>query len=126
VPTPPTILVVDDDPVTLQLLGTALRQQGYRVMTAMDATQGMMTVRRGSPDIVLLDVMLPGGGGVDTLKKLKTNSQTQLIPVIAMSSSDDAALPSKVEALGAVGFLKKPVDLAKLSELLERVKEQSG
>jgi CheY-like chemotaxis protein len=123
VPTPPTVLVVDDDPVTLQLLGTALRQQGYRVMTAMDAAQGMMTVRRGSPDVVLLDVMLPGGGGVDTLKKLKTNAQTQLIPVIAMSSSDDAALPSRVEALGAVGFLKKPVDLALLGELLAKLKE---
>jgi CheY-like chemotaxis protein len=116
-----TVLVVDDDPVTLKMLIGGLRQQGYQVLTAVDAMQAMMAAHRNSPAAILLDIMLPGGGGRDVLRRLKSNTQTQLIPVIAMSSSPDAKLPEQILAAGADEFLPKPVDLARLREALQRV-----
>jgi len=121
VTTPTTILIVDDDAVTLQILGASLKHRGHRVITAMDAMQGLMVARRTPPDAILLDVQLPGGGGLTTLKKLKANSQTQPIPVIGMSSSSDAKLPAQVLALGAEAFLRKPIDPAHLSEALSQL-----
>ncbi len=115
------VLVVDDDPVTLKMLTGGLRQQGYQILTAVDAMQAMMAAHRNSPGAILLDVMLPGGGGRDVLRRLKSNTQTQLIPVIGMSSSPDADLPEQILALGAEEFLPKPVDLARLGEVLQRV-----
>lgn len=124
--TPRTILIVDDDAVTLQILGTSLKHIGYRVVSAMDAMQCLMAARRNEPEAILLDVQLPGGGGIEALKKLKTNSQTQMIPVIAISSSNEAALPARVLALGAESFLHKPIDLALLSETLRGLLDPSS
>ena len=116
-----TILITDDDPVTLQLLGGSLRREGYRVLTALDAMQCLMAAHRGKPDVILLDVMLPGGGGLDALRKLKTNSLTQPIPVVGISASSDAGLSERILGLGAEDFLPKPVDLARLSDVLQRL-----
>ncbi len=121
-----TVLIADDDPVTLQILSASLRHEGYRVVTAMDAMQCLMAAHRTAPDAILLDVLLPGGGGLDALKKLKANTQTQLIPVISISSSQDEKLPKQVVALGAEDFLHKPIDLARLSEVLHRLLDQSS
>lgn len=125
-PTATTILIVDDDPVTLQILSASLRHQGYRVVTAMDAVQGLMAAHRNGPDAILLDVQLPGGGGLEALKKLKTNTRTQPIPVIGISASNDPTLPTRIAALGAEAFLSKPIDLAGLSGALHRLLDQSS
>jgi CheY-like chemotaxis protein len=121
-----TILIVDDDPVTLQILGASLRQHGYRVITAMDATQGLMAARRNTPDAILLDMMLPGGGGRVALRQLKSNSQTQMIPVVAISGSNEPGMSGELTALGAEGFLPKPVDLAQLTTFVHRLLHPSG
>jgi len=68
-----------------------------------------------------MDVMMPAGSGVNALKQIKLSTQTQLIPVIAMSSSSDAGLPAQMIALGAEEFLAKPVDLDRLGSVLRRL-----
>lgn len=83
------ILLADDDKVTLSVLGASLHHEGYRVVTAMDAMQAIREAHRNIPDAIILDVMMPGGSGLDVLKKLKASNETQLIPVIATH----AALP---------------------------------
>ena len=115
------ILLADDDKVTLSVLGASLGREGYRVLTAMDAMQVVMAAHRSGPDAIILDVMMPGGGGLDVLKKLKASSETQLIPVIAISTSRDASLPAQVLASGAEAFLPKPVQFADLRDLLHRL-----
>ena len=115
------ILVADDDKVTLETLGAQLRGAGFQVLTAMDAMQAFMVAQRSAPDAVLLDIQMPGGTGMDTLKRLRSSSKTQGIPVIAMSALKDAGLDKRVVALGALEFFAKPVDFARLRATLERV-----
>ena len=114
----PTILLADDDLVTLRLLTATLNHEGYRVVTAMDAMQAVMVAHRTVPDAILMDVMMPGGSGLQVLKRLKASTETQQIPIIAISSSADPTLPAQTVALGAEAFLQKPVDLVQLNELL--------
>ncbi len=117
------ILLADDDRVTLDTLGAQLRGVGYQVLTAMDAMQAFMVAQRSAPDAVLLDIQMPGGTGLDTLKRLRTSTKTQNVPVIAMSALPGAEPKTRALALGAVEFFAKPVDFARLRESLARLLE---
>ena len=115
------ILVADDDRVTLDTLGAQLRGVGYQVLTAMDAMQAFMVAQRSAPDAVLLDIQMPGGTGLDTLKRLRTSTKTQPIPVVAMSGLKDPEMSKRALALGAVEFFPKPVDFERLRAVLNRL-----
>src|SRR5216117_232661 len=104
------ILLADDDKVTLETIGALLRGVGYQVVTAMDAMQAFMAAQRTNPDVVLLDIQMPGGTGLDTLKRLRTSMKTQAIPVIAMSALPGADPKARALALGALEFFSKPVE----------------
>lgn len=103
------ILVADDDQVYLQLISTRLRAEGFRVTTVVDAMQAFMTAVREPPDAILLDVKMPGGTGLDALRKLKALARTSLIPVIVISGVHTPDLPYTVREMGASAFLAKPV-----------------
>ena len=113
-----TILVADDDKVTQETLGAQLRAQGFQVLTAMDAMQAFMIAQRAVPDVGLLDIQMPGGTGLDTLKRLAKSTKTQSIPVIVISALTDPARRREVLALGARAFFPKPVDFAGLRQSL--------
>jgi len=118
---PLTILIADDDPLTVRIIAASLQKEGYLVVTAMDAMQAVRAARKSTPAAIVMDVMMPAGSGVNALKQIKLSTQTQLIPVIAMSSSSDAGLPAQMIALGAEEFLAKPVDLDRLGSVLRRL-----
>ncbi len=113
------ILVADDDKVTLETLSAQLRGAGFQVVTAMDAMQAFMAAQRSNPDAVLLDIQMPGGTGLDTLKRLQASTKTQAIPVIAISAHPK--LGPQAMALGAVEFLAKPLDFERLRGTLARL-----
>ncbi len=115
------ILVADDDKVTLETLGAQLRGAGFQVITAMDAMQAFMSAQRNGPDAVLLDIQMPGGTGLDTLKRLRSSSKTQNIPVIAMSAMKDPEWGKRALDLGALEFLSKPLDFQRLRDTLSRL-----
>jgi len=115
------ILIADDDRVTLETLGAQLRGAGFQILTAMDAMQAFMVAQRSAPDAVLLDIQMPGGTGLDTLKRLRTSTKTQAIPVIAISGLKDPEMSKRVLALGAAEFLPKPVDFERLRATLNRL-----
>ena len=119
--TPLTILVADDDPLTVRVLAASLQKEGYQVVTAMDAMQAVRAAHKSAPAAIILDVKRPGGSGLHALKQIKSSNKTQLIPVLAMSSSDDSSLPAQMMTLGAEDFFAKPVDLQRLSNVLRRV-----
>ncbi len=119
------ILVVDDDPRNVRLLEGIYRAAGYAVEKASSGSEALMRAEEAPPDLVLLDVMMPGMSGHDVCRRLKANERTRLIPIVlvtALSSTED-----KVEGLdlGADDFVSKPVNrlelLAKTRSLL-RVK----
>lgn len=114
-----TIVVADDDKVIVTLVGAFLRKKGFNVFAAFDAMQAMMGVRN-NPKAVILDVGMPGGTGVDVLRKIKSMNKTSHIPVIILSGSTDPKVAEEAKELGAEEFLSKPVDLAALNAAVRR------
>ena len=115
---PKTVLIADDDAVTVATLSAAVRDLGLNVIVARDTLQTVMAAQRSSPDVILLDIQMPGGTGLEALKRLNNSSRTQGIPVIVVTSSEDKALPDRVRELGARDFMRKPVAHADLKRLL--------
>jgi two-component system, NtrC family, sensor kinase len=113
-----TILIIDDTPTNLEVLYPALDQEGYKVLVEMDGQSGITTAQRQQPDLILLDVMMPGIDGFETCRRLKKLSDTQDIPVIFMTALTDA--DDKVRGLnvGAVDYITKPFQQA---EVLARI-----
>ena len=107
------ILVADDSSDIIRMLSFFLQANGFTVVTASDCMQAQRFAKQGV-DAVLLDVHLPGGNGVDTLRLLKRAPQTKLTPVIMISADPDPTLPQLSINLGAADFLAKPLDLDKL------------
>jgi DNA-binding response OmpR family regulator len=112
------LLIADDDRVLTHLLSARLRAKGWNVTIAFDAMQAMMFAMRTTPDIILLDINMPGGTGIEALKKLKVSTRTSQIPVVVLTGSVDAAEEPKIRDLGAAGFMMKPPDVDALHELL--------
>jgi DNA-binding response OmpR family regulator len=115
-----TILIVDDDAIFGQLLTSYLQERQFETALARDAMQATMAIRRATPSAILLDIILPGGTGLDVLKRLRAGSGLQPI-VIAMSASSDPSLPDKAAGLGAQAFLQKPFNLDEMYALLCRL-----
>jgi CheY-like chemotaxis protein len=112
------LLIADDDRVLVHLLSTRLRGKGWTVTTAFDAMQTLMFAMRTAPDVILLDINMPGGTGVQALRKLKSSTMTSQIPVVVLSGSIDPADEQLVRDLGAQGFLRKPPDVEAIHALL--------
>jgi DNA-binding response OmpR family regulator len=108
------ILVADDSRFQVALLTAALEQRGFEVVVALDAMQAGMVALRTSPDAIVLDINMPGGSGIEVLKRLKRSTKTQRIPVVVVSGSDDLDVRQIAMELGVADFLTKPVDLDQL------------
>jgi len=112
---PPLILVVDDVPDNVDILQMRLEAQGYEVVTATDGLEALEKIRELSPDLVLLDVMMPKLDGIETVKRLKADASLPFIPVILVTAKADASdVIGGLEA-GGDDYLTKPVDHAALS-----------
>src|SRR5438445_4607523 len=117
----PTILVADDDRVLAQLLSSRLSKANYSVVVSYDAMHAFMAALRLAPAAVILDINMPGGSGLEVLKRLKSSTKTSLIPVIVLSGSVDPAEQQNVLNLGADEFLAKPPDFDRLEGALTRL-----
>ncbi|HEX7220719.1 MAG TPA: response regulator [Burkholderiales bacterium] len=117
--TPAKILVVDDTPQNLKLLGDLLSVKGYSVSTAANGEEALAKVAAEKPDLVLLDVMMPGISGYEVCKRIRANPETALLPVVMCTSLDPAQERVKGIEAGADDFLSKPVNQP---ELFARVK----
>jgi class 3 adenylate cyclase len=113
------ILVVDDTPQNVKLLGDLLASKGYEVTTAANGEQALESIARQPPDLVLLDIMMPGLSGYDVCRRLRENPATALLPVVLATSLDPHQERVKGIEAGADDFLSKPVNQA---ELFARVK----
>ena len=112
---PPLILVVDDVPDNVDILHMRLEAQAYEVMTAGDGLEALEKIRKLTPDLVLLDVMMPKLDGIETVKRLKADPSLPFIPVILVTAKADASdVIGGLEA-GGDDYLTKPVDHAALS-----------
>ena len=104
-----TVLVVDDTRTNLQVLFDLLSQQGYRVATAKNGEAALERLEFHLPQLILLDVMMPGIDGFETCKQMKANPKTSNIPVIFMTALSDSVDKVKGLSLGAVDYITKPI-----------------
>lgn len=104
-PATPTILLIDDDRALTEMLSELLQTEGYKCIVADSGSEGLVKAREAQPDIVILDVMMPGDDGIATLRKLRQTSDVAVIMLTAMGEEDDRVLG--LEA-GADDYLAKP------------------
>jgi len=121
-----TVLVVDDDESMVRALTIKLKDAGYNVVVAMDGLQAVMQAQKREPDLVLLDVRMPAGGGFNVMDRLQHSIKTRGIPIIIMTALEHDEVQQKARNLGAVEFFKKPFDTAKLLEAVNRALDRSG
>jgi len=108
------ILVVDDEPVNRELLEDMLIPLGYDVVQASDGVTALQVVKESSPDVILLDVMMPGMDGFEVAGKLKQDDETKFIPIVMVTALKEVEDRIRALKAGANDFLAKPVDRAEL------------
>jgi signal transduction histidine kinase len=114
-----TVLIVDDNPTNLEVLSETLTSAGLQVAVAIDGESAIEQVQYSQPELILLDVMMPGMDGFETCQQLKANPSTQDIPVIFMTALSDTDNKVKGLSVGAVDYIGKPFQQ---EEVLARVK----
>ena len=112
-----TVLVVDDEPVLRALVREILQDEGYAVIDAADGRSMLELLQGVHPDLVLMDVMMPGVDGREAYQVLRSRTDLPDLPVVMMSA---AVLPSKLDP-SIAAFLRKPFDLTELIELVARL-----
>jgi DNA-binding response OmpR family regulator len=117
------ILIVDDDAFIRRPLEFILRQEGYQPATAADATEGLRAVESDPPDLIFLDVMMPGKDGLTWCAELKSDPRYCRIPIVLLSARGQEHDREQALALGAADFMTKPYSP---HELKRRVRELLG
>ncbi|MEA2085432.1 MAG: response regulator, partial [Chloroflexota bacterium] len=112
------ILVIEDDPAGLRLVGYTLKKQGYEVVTASNGLEGLKKAREEGPDLVILDLMLPGVDGFEICHRLRTEPQTARLPILVLSGKTGEADRDTALKVGANAYLVKP---ASPSEVIKQV-----
>src|SRR5688500_11973410 len=102
---PDTILIVDDTPANLRALADCITTAGYALMVAEDGEEALAQTRHAVPDLILLDVMMPGLDGFETCRRLKQAEDTRDVPVIFMTALADTAEKIQGFQAGAVDYL---------------------
>jgi CheY-like chemotaxis protein len=113
----PTVLVIDDDPMARELMQRFLDQQGLHIVAAASGEEGLRLAKELRPNVVTLDVLMPGMDGWAVLGALKVDPDLASIPVIMANFVDDR---STGFALGAADFLTKPINRADLAQVLKK------
>jgi DNA-binding response OmpR family regulator len=115
------VLIADDDRVLTRLVSARLKAKGWQVEVVHDSTQALMFAMRSQPDVIVLDISMPGGSGLEVLTKLQRSTRTEQIPVLVVTGSITPAVEQRVMELGAAAFLHKPVDPETLHATLSRL-----
>ena len=113
------ILVVDDNPDVRLLLVAVLQRAGHEVIEAADGTSVLSWVRDSNPDVIILDLMMPGMGGWETLAQLKSSPESRDFPVIISSALSEDEDLEKARSMGAVDYIAKPWTA---DDLLKRIR----
>ncbi|WP_432695680.1 response regulator transcription factor [Marinobacterium sp. YM272] len=115
----PRVLIVDDEANILLSLEFLMQQSGYEVVTAGDAESALEMIRNQLPDLVLLDISLPGMSGFDLLEILRSEETTRTLPVIMLTAHGREIEKEKGMALGANGYITKPFSTRELVARVE-------
>ena len=117
----PVILIADDDPEILTLLGIRLSKQGYQVLEAQDGNAALDKARADRPDLVLLDVMMPGKNGWEVAKALREDEALSKMGIVMLTAIGERVNEMTSPLYGADDFVDKPFDFADLEKKIRTV-----
>jgi CheY-like chemotaxis protein len=106
------VLVVDDNAMNVELVTYVLTDGGFEVASAHDAGKALMSISFAPPDVILMDIQMPGMNGVDLTRQLKADPATRHIPIVAFTAYAMKGDEAKLRAAGCDGYLSKPIDVA--------------
>lgn len=112
------ILIVDDNAINLKLVRVLLVREGYNVRTAGDAEEALEILKDFSPELILMDIQLPGIDGLELTRRLKSEPRTQPITIVALTAYAMKGDHQKVLEAGCDGYIPKPVDTRSLPGLI--------
>jgi len=112
-----TLLIVDDNPTNLGVLSDYLEEQGFEILLAEDGYAGLEIAQFAQPNMILLDVMMPGIDGFETCRRLKSDEKTQNIPVIFMTALESTKDKVNGFKVGGVDYITKPVQQEEVSRI---------
>ncbi len=115
------VLIVDDSPTIVALLRKLLQQNGYVTLEAGDAEEGIRLAQAEAPDLIFLDIVLPGMNGFAALRQLRRDIRTKDIPIIMISGNEQATEQFYAQRIGADDFMKKPFSRAEVFMRIERL-----
>jgi signal transduction histidine kinase len=109
-PTPPRILIVDDDPIVTSLMRATLENDRFSVIEAADGAEGLQAYEQYRPDLLLVDVVMPGMDGYELCRELRSRPLSAYVPIVMATSRDDVASIARAYDAGATDFIPKPIN----------------
>ena len=119
-----TILIVEDNDKNMKLARDVLNAKGFQTLEAVTGEEGVKLALEKKPDLVLMDIQLPGINGIEAFRQIRGNAGTQSIPVVALTASVTPTDRSAITAAGFDAFLGKPINLKEFLETVKRMVEQ--
>ena len=120
------ILIVEDNEKNMKLARDILQAKGYTTLEAITGEEGVRLAQEKKPDLVLMDIQLPGINGIEAFRQLRADPQTAAIPVVALTASVTPTDRTQITAAGFTAFLSKPINLKEFVETVKRVVESGG
>ena len=121
VPPGTSVLIIDDSKTMVAALGRMLRENHFTILEAYDGEAGLEVLRKNKPDLIFLDVVLPGISGFDVLRRIRRSTYVGKVPVIIMSGNEAATEEYYVRRIGADDFMRKPCSRAEVFSRVERL-----
>jgi len=125
------ILIVEDQPLNRKLVRDVLQARGYRTVEAETGEDGVKAAQEENPELILMDIQLPGISGIEALRRLRDDPGTRAIPIIAVTASAMQQNKREILAAGFDGYLPKPIDIKSFLETVrakldENVRDEAG
>ena len=115
------ILIIDDEPELVKAVTVRLKASGYETVAAYDGLAGIDKVKEAKPDLILLDIIMPKMDGYQVCKKLMADPETERIPIIIFTASQQRDLEAKCKELGITTFIMKPFETNNLLAMIDRI-----
>ena len=118
-----TVLIIEDNDKNMKLARDVLQNKGYKTLEAVTGEEGVKLAKENIPDLVLMDIQLPGINGIDAFKQIRADPKTSRIPVVALTASVTPTDRSAIMAAGFDAFIGKPINLKEFVATVKRLVE---